>query len=57
MLNKEFTNHDLVLKVLHQHLKHNVVTKTVYTQEMAELRKDLLAQQIRIQKLEAKTKK
>ena len=57
LLDKELTNHDIILKVMHQHLKHNVMTKTVYTQEMAELRKDLLAHQIRIQKLEAKTKK
>ena len=34
----EFTNHDIVLKVLHQHLKNNVVTKTQFAEEIANLK-------------------
>ena len=34
----EFTNHDIVLKVLHQHLKNNVVTKTQFADEIANLK-------------------
>ena len=34
----EFTNHDIVLKVLHQHLKNNVVTKTQFEKEITALK-------------------
>ena len=57
LLDKEFTNHDIVLKVLHQHLKHNVVTKAEYEQDITHLRKELSTQQVRIQKLESKAGK
>ena len=34
----EFENHDIVLRVLHQHLKNNVVTKTQFAEEVADLK-------------------
>ena len=34
----EFTNQDIVLKVLHQHLKNNVVTKMQFAEEIANLK-------------------
>ena len=34
----EFSNHDIVLRVLHQHLKNNVVTKTQFAEEIANLK-------------------
>ena len=56
LLAASFTNHEFVQKVLYQHLKTNVVLKSVYDKEMEAMKKRLDQCDTKLNKINTKKK-
>ena len=56
LLAASFTNHEIVQKVLYQHLKTDVVLKTVYDKDMDAMKKKFDALETKFNKINTKKK-